>query len=66
MDQLSREALIGVVDDFILREGTDYGHGDPTIDEKRAAVIRQLRKGEAHVVFDARTETCSIVREEKS
>ena len=65
MDRLSREALLGVIDDFILREGTDYGHGEPSLEEKRAAVIRQLKKGEAHVVFDAKTETCSIVREEK-
>jgi len=65
MDRLSREALLGVVDDFILREGTDYDHGEPTLDEKRASVIRRLREGEAHVVFDGATETCSIVLDEK-
>ena len=63
MDRLSREALLGVVDDFILREGTDYGHGEPTLEEKRTTVIRRLREGEAHIVFDRATETCSIVRD---
>ena len=61
-ERLSPEALRGVVDDFILREGTDYGHGEPSLEEKRAAVMRQLRSGEAYVVFDAETETCSILR----
>lgn len=65
MDRLSREALLGVIDDFILREGTDYGHGEPSLEDKRAAVMRQLRNGEVHVVFDGATETCSIVAEEK-
>lgn len=65
MDRLSREALLGVIDDFILREGTDYGHGEPSLEEKRATVIRQLRSGKVHVVFDGETETCSIVREER-
>lgn len=65
MDQLSQEALLGVVDDFILREGTDYGHGDPSLEDKRAKILRQLRKGEAHVVFDGATESCSIVVDEK-
>ena len=65
MDRLSREALLGVVDDFILREGTDYGHEEPTLEEKRASVIWRLRKGEAHVVFDGATESCSIVIDEK-
>lgn len=64
MERLSREALLGVIDDFILREGTDYGHGDPSLEEKRADVLRQLRAGEVHVVFDGATETCSIVVDE--
>ena len=60
--QLSAEALEGVIDDFILREGTDYGHSDVDLEVKRDSVRRQLRKGEAEVVFDASTETCSIVQ----
>ena len=31
---LTRDALLGVVDDYINREGTDYGHRERTIDEK--------------------------------
>ena len=64
MDRLSADALLGVIDDFILREGTDYGHDDISIEAKRARVMQQLRKGEAHVVFDEATETCSIVTDE--
>ena len=59
--ELSEETLRGVVESFVLREGTDYGHRDHSLEEKIAAVIRQLDRGEAAVVFDPESETVSIV-----
>ena len=45
-DQLTSEALLGVIDAFILREGTDYGHQEFTLDEKRSRVRAMLQRGE--------------------
>ena len=59
--ELSEEALRGVIESFVLREGTDYGRRDYSIDEKVAAVMRQLDRGEAVIEFDPDTETVSIV-----
>ena len=59
--ELSDGALRGVVEAFVLREGTDYGQRDYSLDEKIAAVIRQLDRGEAEIVFDSDTESVSIV-----
>ena len=59
--ELSEEALRGVVESFVLREGTDYGQRDISLEAKIAAVMRQLDRGEAVVVFDPDTETVSIV-----
>ena len=58
---LSEAALRGVVESFVLREGTDYGQRDYSLEEKIAAVMRQLDRGEATIVFDPETETVSIV-----
>ena len=58
---LSEAALRGVVESFVLREGTDYGQRDYSLEEKIAAVMRQLDHGEATIVFDPETETVSIV-----
>ena len=58
---LSEEALRGVVESFVLREGTDYGQRDYSLAEKIAAVMRQLDRGEARIVFDPETGTVSIV-----
>lgn len=61
-DQLSAEALRGLVEEFVSREGTDYGHTDRSLESKVADVWRQLESGEARIVFDLATETVSIVR----
>jgi len=58
---LSEEALTGVVDDFVGREGTDYGHRDFTLDEKRATVRAALASGRAIITFDPATRTTTIV-----
>ncbi len=61
-ERLSREALLGLVDDFVLREGTDYGHGeDPTLDDKRACVLAQIERGEVVIAFDPKSETTNLV-----
>ena len=59
--ELSEEALRGVVESFVLREGTDYGAREYSLEEKIAEVMRQLDRGEAVIVFDPDTETVSIV-----
>ena len=58
---LSEAALRGVVESFVLREGTDYGERAFSFEEKIDAVMRQLDRGEAAVMFDPDTETVSIV-----
>lgn len=59
-DHLSAEALRGLVDAFVLREGTDYGHRDYSLQEKRAAVLRQLETGEVEIWFDPATESTDL------
>ena len=58
---LSEAALRGVVESFVLREGTDYGQRDYSLEEKIASVMRQLDRGEATIVFDSDTGTVSVV-----
>ena len=42
IEDLSEQALQGVIDAFVLREGTDYGHRDISLQEKRARVRRLI------------------------
>jgi uncharacterized protein len=59
---LSREALHGVVEEFITREGTDYGPREHTFEEKRASVLGLIEAGEVAIFFDPRTETTTLRR----
>ncbi len=59
--ELSPDALRGVVEAFVLREGTDYGERESSFDSKINDVLLQLERGEADIVFDPQTETVGIV-----
>jgi uncharacterized protein YheU (UPF0270 family) len=59
--ELSADTLRGVVESFILREGTDYGEREVSLEQKLAHVYRQLERGEARIVFDPNTETIDII-----
>lgn len=58
---LSPEALRGLLEEFITREGTDYGHREVSLDDKIRDVERQLASGEARIVFDTVEECANIV-----
>jgi len=59
--ELSADALLGVIESFVLREGTDYGERDVAFETKVLQVRRQLERHEAEIVFDPQTETVGIV-----
>lgn len=59
--ELAADLLHAVVESFVLREGTDYGAKEFSLEEKVAHVIGRLERGEARIVFDPETETVSIV-----
>ena len=59
--ELSDDALRGVVESFVLREGTDYGLREVPLEDKVAQVLEQLERGEARIMFDPATETIDIV-----
>ena len=58
---LSETALRGVLESFVLREGTDYGEREVSLEQKVAQVLRQLERGEAQIVFDPVVESVDIV-----
>lgn len=58
---LSREALRGLIEEFVTREGTEYGLREKSLDDKVRDVERQLESGEARVVYDRLEEQANIV-----
>jgi len=58
--ELSPEALRGVIEEFVTREGTDYGEAEISLETKIKQVMNQLHTGKAVIVFDQKTETCNM------
>jgi hypothetical protein len=58
---LSPAALRALVEEFVTRDGTDYGDIERSLDEKVADVLRQLDRGEVRIVFDPESETTTLV-----
>ncbi|HEY0938672.1 MAG TPA: YheU family protein [Steroidobacter sp.] len=63
--ELSPEALRGVIESFVLREGTEYGEREYTLEEKLAQVMQQLERGEAQIMFDPVSNSVAIVERRK-
>ena len=60
--ELAPELLHAVIESYVLREGTDYGEKEFSLEDKVAHVAKQLKRGDANIVFDPETETVSIIR----
>jgi len=60
--ELAADVLHAVIESYVLREGTDYGDREFSLDDKVSHVMRQLKRGEARIVFDLETDSVSIVR----
>jgi uncharacterized protein len=60
--ELAADVLHAVVESYVLREGTDYGEKEFSLEDKVAHVIKQLKLGEARIVFDPGTESVGITR----
>ncbi len=63
--QLSPDALGGLIEEFVSRDGTDYGVQEVSIESKVEQVKRQLTRGEVVVVFDAESESASIMTQKQ-
>ncbi|MEJ2415520.1 MAG: YheU family protein [Exilibacterium sp.] len=59
--ELSPEALQGLIEVFITREGTDYGEEEISLAEKVRQVRLQLQRGDVVIAFDVETETVNIL-----
>jgi len=60
IDRLSPEALKGIIEEFISREGTDYGEIEVSPETSFRQVKSKLEKGLAILVYDDETETTNI------
>jgi uncharacterized protein len=62
-EQISPAALDGILEEFITREGTNYGFYEYSVTEQLAKAKLMLVQGKVSIVFDAVLERCHIIDE---
>lgn len=60
-EQISSEALQGLIEEFITREGTDYGYEEIPLATKVEQIMLLLKRREVVVVFNTAFESVSIL-----
>ncbi len=58
--QLSTDVLEAVIEEFITREGTDYGDQEFTLNDKLEQIKVQLSNGEIFISYDPVSESCQL------
>lgn len=58
--ELSSEALRGLIESFVLREGTDYGERECSLEQKVSQVRAQIERGVARILFDPQTRSVTV------
>ncbi len=58
---LSPDTLDNLIESFVLREGTDYGEHERSLEQKVNDVKRQLKSGDVVLVWPELHETVNIM-----
>lgn len=59
--ELEPDILRKLIEDFIMREGTDYGEVEMNLVDKVNMVVHQLKNGEAALMWDTNLQSCNII-----
>lgn len=59
--ELADATLTAIIEEFITREGTDYGDYDYSLAQKVAQVKCLLDQGEVFVSFDPQSQSCQLL-----
>ncbi|WNC71912.1 YheU family protein [Thalassotalea psychrophila] len=61
IDQISSEALNAIIENYILREGTDYGESECSMADKKQQITAQLKSKKIVLVYSELHETVNIL-----
>lgn len=60
-EQIDPDTLSQMIQEFVSRDGADWDQTGCTLEDKVEQVLRQLKSGQAKVVFDLKTQTANLV-----
>ncbi|GLT20088.1 UPF0270 protein [Vibrio zhanjiangensis] len=63
--QIAPETLDNLIKEFVLREGTDYGDTEISLQDKIDQIKQQIESGDAVIVFSELHESVDIQLKQK-
>lgn len=66
IEALEEETLLRMLQDFVTRDGTDYGLVETALETKIQQVRTALQNGRAVIVYDESSETFTILTKEEA
>ncbi|RLB61552.1 MAG: YheU family protein [Deltaproteobacteria bacterium] len=60
-DQINPDTLRNMIQEFVSRDGADWGDAGCTLENKYEQVIKQLRDKKVKIVFDLSSQTANII-----
>lgn len=64
-ESLEAETLIAILENYITREGTDYGEHELDLSTKTNMLKRQVIAGEVLIIFDSLSESLNLMTREE-
>ena len=61
IESLDRSIIFSIIEEFVSREGTDYGAYEVNFQSKIDEIYRKLESDEYSISYDESTESCTII-----
>lgn len=65
-ERLPAETLAALLEEYASRDGTDYGHYDISLEEKRTQLHVRLTNGDLQLLFDVDSEHWDLVDRDRA
>lgn len=60
INSIDQDTLRNLIEEFVTRDGTDYGSEEASLEVKVQQVMQALQEGRATILFDELTESIDI------
>ena len=57
---INKNTLRNMIEEFVSRDGTDYGESEVSLEDKINQVLQALRRGQAVIRYDEQSDMCEI------
>lgn len=64
-EQINADTLTALIEEYVTRDGTDYGDVELTLAQKVALLRDQLQRNEVVIVFDLAAEQANLLTREQ-